>query len=120
MGQQVPDLLPIKGDRSSGIEPVQLRTEIERVNAWVVSLDIEEVMPVEENIEFGDEFSFQGGHCNPDSLFRANEGPGFQQNDPVLARDVIAVDWNMVAGDLALEDSHRMLSGFVVIKGAAR
>jgi hypothetical protein len=35
-----------------------------------------------------------------------DHGPGLEENDPILRRDVIGMDRDIVTGDLSLEDTH--------------
>ena len=35
-----------------------------------------------------------------------DDGPGLQEDDPILCRDVVGMDRNIVTGDVSIEDTH--------------
>src|ERR1700722_12635147 len=61
----------------------------------------------QEYIVFGDNLSFQRCCSNTELFSRmTDDGPGFQEDDPILRRDVIGMDRDIVTGNLSSEDTH--------------
>src|SRR6202011_209439 len=65
----------------------------------------------------------QRGRGNAELFSRATrDGPCLQENNPILRRDVIGMDRNIVTGDLSFEDTHfsDILSNIALIFGEVR
>jgi hypothetical protein len=77
----------------------------------------------QKNVVLRDDFSFQRGCGHAKFFSRAtNDGPGLQEDNPILCRDVIGMDRDMVTGDLSFEDTHfsDLLSVIALIFGEVR
>ena len=61
------------------------------------------------NVVFRDDLPFQRG-CGDTkfSSWSANNGPSFEENNPVLCRNVIRMDLDVVTGDLSSKDAHSL------------
>jgi hypothetical protein len=77
----------------------------------------------QKNVVLRDDFSFQCSRGHTELFSRVtDDGPGLQEDNPILGRDVIGMDRDIVTGDLSVEDTHfsDILSVITLIFGEVR
>jgi hypothetical protein len=90
-----------------GVQLIQLGTEIKSMNSWIITFQNKEMPFAQENVVFRDDLSFQRGRGDAEFFSRAtDDGPCLQENNPILRRDVIGMDRDIVTGNLSFEDTH--------------
>jgi hypothetical protein len=89
------------------VQLIKLGTEIEGVNSWIIIFQNKKMPFSQENVVFRNNLPFQGSHG--DAKFCsgvADNGPCLKKNNPILRRDVIGMDGNVVTGNRPFEDAH--------------
>src|ERR1700730_7830456 len=77
------------------------------MNSRIITLQNQEMFFAQNNVVLRDDFPFQRGGGHTEFLSRStDDGPGLQENDPILRRDVIGMDRDIVTGNLSFEDTH--------------
>ena len=106
--QQLSDFIAFQGNELIiGVELIELGTKIQGMNAWIISFQDQEVFRSQEKVIFLYDFSFQRRHGDPEFLSRGtDDGPGLQYDDPVVLRDVVRMDRDVVTRHFSSEDTH--------------
>src|SRR5262249_46919146 len=86
---------------------IKLRTEIHRMDPRIVAFDDQVVPGAQEYVELLDDFALERGARDAQPLGRGpDDGPGFQQDDPVVLDGIVRVHRDQVTRHFSSEHAH--------------
>jgi len=115
--QQPSDFLAFEGDELAvSVGPVELGTEIKGMNSRVVFFKDEIVPLAQENIVFPDDSFLHCGFGNPQLLGRrSDDGPRFQENNPIFLGYIVRMDRDVVTWNFPSKDTHVVRCSLMVV-----
>jgi hypothetical protein len=108
-GRAVLDFLSLQGNELVGrVELIELRAKVERVDPGVVFRQHKVVGLSQKDVPSGDDLLFQCGGSDP-KLLRgpADDRAGFEQNHPIVGRDIVRMNLYKVARYFPSNKAHR-------------